>query len=82
MPVPQVGQYAAMVAGLTIVLWVNRVIDGRSAALIAPSAIGILALSHTRTAVIALVAARVCTCLTFILASGRTRRTLGVAAML
>lgn len=82
MPAPQVGQYAAVVAGLTIVLWVNRVIDGRSAALIAPPAIGILVLSHTRTAVIALVVALVCACLTVTLTNGRARRTLAVAAVL
>lgn len=80
-PAPQVGQYAAVVAGLTILLWITRSIDGRSAVWIALPAIGILLLSHTRTALLALVAALVCAGLTLTLSSGRTRRTLAVATV-
>jgi hypothetical protein len=79
---PGVGQFAAVVAGLTIVLWVNRMTDGRTAAWVAPPAIGILLLSHTRTAVLGLVAALVGGCLTVVFTSRRTRRTLAIAAAL
>lgn len=82
MPAPQVGQYAAVVAGLTILLWLTGRIDGRSAAWIVPLAIGTLVLSHTRTAVIAFLAALVCAALIHILTNGRTRRSLAVAAVL
>jgi hypothetical protein len=81
-PAPQVGQYAAVAAGLIILLWITRAVDGRSVAWIVPPTIGILLLSHTRTAVIALVVALVVASLTLILTSGRTRRTMVVTAVL
>lgn len=80
-PAPQVGQYAAVVAGLTILLWLTRNLDGRSTALIAPLSIGVLLLSHTRTATIALGTALVGAILTLTLTSSRSRRALGVTAM-
>lgn len=78
---PQVGQYAAVAAGLTILLWLTRKVDNRSAALIVPMAITVLLLSHTRTATIALVAALAGASLTLMLWSARSRRIVGVTVL-
>lgn len=79
---PQVGQYAAVVAGLTVLLWLNRCIHRGIAAWITVLAIGILLLSHTRTAVIALAVALACASLTLVLTSGQARRAIMVTAVL
>ncbi|MGH3718868.1 MAG: O-antigen ligase domain-containing protein [Pseudonocardiaceae bacterium] len=79
-PPPQVGQYGAVVAGLTIVLWLTRSIDGRSVAWIVPPAIVTLLLSHTRTATIGLVVAVAGVGLTLTLSNARARRALVVVA--
>lgn len=79
-PAPQVGQYAAVVAGLVILLWLTRSIDGQSAAWIAPPAIVLLLLSHTRTAAIAFVAALVCAILSLVRGNARARRAIAVLA--
>lgn len=81
MPAPQVGQYAAVVAGLTILLWLTHKADGRSAAVIAPLSIGILLLSHTRTATVAFVIALVGASLTLVLTSARSRHIVGVTGV-
>ena len=80
-PPPQVAQYAAVVIGLTIVLWLTRSIDGRSAAWIVAPAICIFLLSHTRTATIGLVAALVGAGVTLILSNARARRALVVTVV-
>jgi hypothetical protein len=50
----QIAQYAAVVAGLTIVMWLGRVFSGRVTVVSVAVAIGILLLTHTRTALAAL----------------------------
>lgn len=79
LPPPQVGHYAAVTAGLTILLWLTRQIDRRSVGWIAPPAVVILLLSHTRTALVALVVGVVCALVTLTLSSVRARRAMGVA---
>ncbi|MGH3950609.1 MAG: O-antigen ligase domain-containing protein [Pseudonocardiaceae bacterium] len=58
-PIPstQVGQYGAVAAGLVAMLWLTRNLDGRSTAVVAVPAVGLLFLSHTRTALLGLVLA-------------------------
>jgi hypothetical protein len=73
-PAPQVGQYCAIGAGLAVMLWLTRHIDGRSAAVIAVPAIGLLLLSHTRTALTGLVAALAVAVLSLAFTEGRARR--------
>lgn len=53
---PQVGQYAATVIGLTILLWLGKRTTRSSLLFVAAPALALLLLSHTRTAAIALVA--------------------------
>lgn len=79
-PPPQVGHYAAVTTGLAILLWLTRQIDRRNAGWFALPAVGILLLSHTRTALIALVVGLVCALVTLTFSSARGRRAMGVAA--
>lgn len=51
---PQIGQYAASAAGLVILLWLGRFTTTTSLFVIALPAVGLLLLSHTRTALLGL----------------------------
>lgn len=75
-PAPQVGLYCATAAGLSAILWLTRNIDGRSAGVIVVPAIGLLLLSHTRTALLGLVVALVLAGLSLAFTHARVRRTL------
>jgi len=78
-PAPQVGLYCATATGLSVVLWVTRNIDGRSAAVVSVPAVGLLLLSHTRTALLGLVTALLLAGLTVAFTNARARRTLAAA---
>jgi hypothetical protein len=78
---PQVGQYAAIAAGLTIVLWLASRTDGWSVWVIAAPAIGLLILSHTRTATIGLIVALAVALMSLVLTTRRARRVFGWAAI-
>jgi hypothetical protein len=54
MTATQVAQYAAVAAGLTVVLWLARLLSGRVTLTGVTVAVTILLLTHTRTALIAL----------------------------
>lgn len=73
---PQVGLYCAMVAALSGILWVTGRITGRSAAVLAVPAVGLLLLSHTRTALLGMVVGLVVAGLSLMLSHGRVRRAL------
>ncbi|MFC8421234.1 O-antigen ligase domain-containing protein [Streptomyces sp. NPDC057236] len=51
---PQIGQYAAVIIGLTVLLLLGRRTDRRSAAVVVVPSLVLLALTHTRTATIGL----------------------------
>ncbi|CAL9411380.1 O-antigen ligase domain-containing protein [Streptomyces sp. Tu 3180] len=51
---PQIGQYAAVITGLTVLLLLGRRTDRGSAALVVVPALVLLALTHTRTATLGL----------------------------
>ncbi len=76
---PQVGLYCAVATGLAVLLWLSHRIDGRSAAVIAVPAFGLLLLSHTRTALLALVVALLLACLSLVSSTARVRRFLATA---
>jgi hypothetical protein len=76
-PAPQVGLYCAIAIGLSILLWLNRGLDGRSALVICVPAAALLLLSHTRTALLGLVAGLLVAGLTSMFTDGRVRRFLG-----
>jgi hypothetical protein len=71
---PQIGQYAAIVTGLTILLWMGRRTDKWSVLAVAVPSLILLMLSHTRTATIGLVAALTIAILSLILTSARARK--------
>jgi len=77
----QVADYAAVVAGLTLVLWLARSSSGWSVVGIALPAIALLILTHTRTAIVGLVVAVPVAGLTLALANARARRALAVTAL-
>lgn len=77
-PAPQVGLYCATVAGLCVVLWITRDIDGRSAAVITLPAVGLLLESHTRTALLGLLVGLLIAGLSMALNNRRARRVFAV----
>ncbi|AIJ20626.1 membrane protein [Amycolatopsis methanolica 239] len=70
----QIGQYAAIVAGLAMLLWINRLTDARSVVMVTGPAIVLLVLTHTRTATLGLVSGLVVAMLSMWLTSGRARK--------
>ncbi|MDQ3886176.1 MAG: O-antigen ligase domain-containing protein [Actinomycetota bacterium] len=77
----QVADYAAVVAGLTLVLWLARTSSGWSVLGIALPAIVLLILTHTRTATVSLVVAVLVAGLTLVLAHARARQALAATAL-
>jgi hypothetical protein len=73
-PPTQVAHYAAVALGLTVVLWLYGQIRGRPALLAMAGAAVILVLTHTRTALVALVAGVVIASLSLIAATSRARK--------
>lgn len=71
---PQVGQYAAIVTGLTLLLRLGRHTDGWSTLAIVVPAVALLLLSHTRTAALGLVAGLTIAVFSLALTSVRARR--------
>jgi hypothetical protein len=71
---PQVGQYGAVIAGLTLLLWLGRRTDFRSVLVVVVPALALLLLSHTRTATVGLVIALVVAILSLTLTNVRARQ--------
>ncbi|HEY7596044.1 MAG TPA: O-antigen ligase domain-containing protein [Actinophytocola sp.] len=78
---PQVGQYSATIAGLTFLLWLARMVNRRSAVVFALVPFGLLLLSHTRTAIIGLVAGLAVAVLSMSFTNARARRAVGAAIL-
>ncbi len=74
-----VGHFAAELTGLALVLWLCRIWDGRLALFVAvPSAVALL-LTHTRTAMAAMIVALLVAGLSLVTVSRRARTVLAVA---
>ncbi|MBB1242824.1 O-antigen ligase domain-containing protein [Streptomyces durbertensis] len=71
---PQIGQYAAVVVGLTVLLLLGRQADRRSAAVIIVPSLVLLALTHTRTATFGLLIGLVLAIGSLVLTSAAARR--------
>ncbi|KQX46302.1 MULTISPECIES: hypothetical protein [unclassified Streptomyces] len=78
---PQIGQYAAVVIGLTVLLALNRRISGRSAAVIIVPSLVLLAMTHTRTATLGLIIGLVLAIGSLVLTSGAARRSFAWAVL-
>jgi hypothetical protein len=70
----QVAQYAAVAAGMTLVLWLARRLSGRVALAGSIFAIAILLLTHTRTALVGLAAGILVAGLSLFTINGRVRK--------
>ncbi|GAB3137516.1 membrane protein [Amycolatopsis stemonae] len=70
----QVGQYAAIAIGLSVLLWLNKLTTGRSVAIISGPALVLLLLTHTRTATAGLVVGLAVAGLSMLLTSARARK--------
>ena len=75
-PIPptQVGHYAAVLAGVVIMLGLCGVMRGRTATLLGIGAVAVLLLCHTRTALIAMIVAVVCAMLSLLTVRRRVRQ--------
>ncbi|MPY97759.1 MAG: O-antigen ligase domain-containing protein [Actinophytocola sp.] len=74
MPPPQIAQYAAIVAGLTLLLWLGRRTTTSSALVFVAPALGLLLLTHTRTATFALLVGLALAVLSLVLTTSRARK--------
>ena len=70
----QVAQYAAVAAGLTVVLWLARLLSGRVTLAGVTVAVAILLLTHTRTALVGLVAGILVAGLSLFTVNARVRK--------
>lgn len=71
---PQIGQYAAVVIGLTVLLVLGHRTDRRSAAVIVVPSLVLLALTHTRTATLGLLVGLTLAIGSLVLTSAAARR--------
>ncbi|MFJ8111980.1 O-antigen ligase domain-containing protein [Streptomyces sp. NPDC096132] len=71
---PQIGQYAAVIIGLTVLLLLGRRTDRTSAAVVIVPSLALLALTHTRTATVGLLIGLVLAIGSLILTSAAARR--------
>ncbi|MFD9858665.1 MULTISPECIES: hypothetical protein [Streptomyces] len=71
---PQIGQYAAVIIGLTVLLLLGRAADRASAVVIIVPSVVLLALTHTRTATLGLLIGLVLAISSLVLTSSAARR--------
>lgn len=71
---PQIGQYAAVIIGLTVLLLMGRRTDKASAAVVIVPSFALLALTHTRTATLGLLIGLVLAIGSLVLTSAAARR--------
>ncbi|MFH9350824.1 O-antigen ligase domain-containing protein [Kitasatospora sp. NPDC017646] len=78
---PQIGQYAAVITGLTVLLLLGRRTTGAGAAAIIVPSLVLLALTHTRTATLGLIIALALAIGSLVLTSAAARRFFGWAVL-
>ncbi len=71
---PQIGQYAAVIIGLTVLLVLGRRADGAGAAVVIVPSVVLLALTHTRTATLGLLIGLTLAIGSLVLTSAAARR--------
>jgi len=81
-PATEVGHYGAVVAGLVIVLWLGGILGGRVALLVALAGISLIILSHTRTALVGMLAGLLVAGLSLVVVRARARRFFVAAGVL
>jgi hypothetical protein len=78
----QIAQYAAVACGLTVVLWLARLISGRVTLVGVVVAIAVLLLTHTRTALVGLVAGILVAGISLFTVNTRVRKFFATVAVL
>ncbi|MEW2049107.1 O-antigen ligase domain-containing protein [Streptomyces sp. NPDC005476] len=78
---PQIGQYAAVIIGLTVLLLLGRRTDRTSAATVIVPSLVLLALTHTRTATLGLVIGLTLAITSLVLTSAAARRVFSWAVL-
>ena len=81
-PATEVAHYAAATAGLMIVLWLGGITSGRVALLVGIIGVAIIVLSHTRTALVAMVAGLLVAGLSLIITRERARKFFAAAGII
>ena len=79
MPAPQVAEYAAVAAGMATVLWLSGRMPRTQMLFLAGAGVTMVLLTHTRTAVVALIGGVAAATFTLFLSRKRARRALQVA---
>lgn len=82
MPSTQVGHYVAELSGLALLLWACGIWARRRALLVAVPSVAALLLTHTRTALLAMIVALVVAGLSLLTGSRRVRRAFAVTLIL
>ena len=80
-PATEVGHYSAITAGVIVVLWLGGITSGRIAALAAVTGVALILLSHTRTALVGMVASLLVAGLSLIVTRARARRFFAVGGV-
>lgn len=80
-PATQLAHYAAAVIGITVLLWLAKMMSGRTTAIMAGISLAALLLTHTRTALLALAGGLVVAVITWLPESRRVRRIAGTVAL-
>ena len=80
-PATQVAHYAAVTTGLVVILWLCGLLRGRVTLLVVATTIVMMVLSHTRTALVGLLAGLVVAGLSLIVASARARKLFAVSSV-
>jgi O-antigen ligase len=80
-PATEVAHYAVVTTGLMLVLWLGGAVSGRLALLVAVVCLPLTLLTHTRTAMVALVAAVLVAVLSLVVTKARARRFVVAAAI-
>ena len=83
-PIPptQVAHYAAVLAGTTVVLWFTGLVKPRMAILMTAGGLGVLVLSHTRTALVAFFVALLVASLSLFCSRRRVRKAIAVTVVI
>lgn len=81
-PPPQVAHYSAMVTGLVVILWLGGVMPGRQALRITAVTMVMLILTHTRTALLAMIVGIVIAGLSLVTFKPRVRRFFATAGII
>lgn len=80
-PPPQVAEFSAVTMGLVIIMWLCGLARGRTAVLVVVPATAILLLTHTRTALLAMVTGLLVAGLSLIVARARVRKLFAIGAI-